>query len=66
MNESQTLEGKTGAESDQTGSHLTNCEDCGCLVHVDVYNLHKKDKICENKGVCGICWKGYYDKYIEN
>ncbi len=45
------LEQKTKTELEQE-SHLANCEDCGCLIHIDVYNLHKK---LYNKGVCGIC-----------
>lgn len=59
------LEEKAKTELKQE-SHLTNCEDCNCLIHIDVYNLHKKDEICKNRGVCGTCWKGYYDDYIKN
>lgn len=43
---------KASAEAPQENNCLTNCEDCGCLIHMDVYNLHKKTY---NKGVCGIC-----------
>lgn len=54
-------------EKNQNGKdcNLTDCEDCGCLIHVSVYELHKKDEICKKRGVCGTCWRGYYDEYIK-
>lgn len=63
---SEKLEEKTKMKSDKGDSHLTNCEDCNCLIHINVYNINKKDEICKNRGVCGTCWKGYYDDYIRN
>jgi len=58
-------ESKAESQKGLQDLYLANCEDCGCLIHIDVYNLHKADKICKNGGVCGTCWKKYYDVYIQ-
>jgi hypothetical protein len=57
MTETQNLEEKTKTETEKIKSisddcYLMNCEECGCLITSNVYNLHKKQ---DNKGVCGIC-----------